>query len=306
MIESYEFLKSVIDNLTEHIVVIDNEGNILFVNRAWITFSQNNNCLINNSWIGVNYLKTCDESATMGDELSLKAAAGIRKVINSEQELFYLEYPCHSADEKRWFVMRVTPFKHQGTFCYIISHQNITERKLAEEKVLYLSRLDGLTNLPNRRYFDEFLNNEWKRCARLKMPVSLAFIDIDHFKLLNDTYGHQAGDECLRTIGAVLKKIATRPGDLCARYGGEEFSIVFSNTTVEKLLPVVNRLIETIRGLKIPNEKAPTMPIVTISIGLTMMFPDNHTDEKELINAADLLLYSAKENGRNQLAFKSD
>lgn len=93
--------------------------------------------------------------------------------------------------------MRVTPFQVHNNDYFVISHQNITERKLAEEEVRNLARIDGLTGIPNRRTFDEFLCDEMKRCARLNKPICLAVIDVDHFKLLNDTYGHQSGDGCL-------------------------------------------------------------------------------------------------------------
>lgn len=303
LISSYKFLKSVLDTMTEHIAVIDQEATIQFVNRSWITFGQNNN-LTRTSWKGVNYLKICDDSAAMGDELSLIAAEGIRKVIKSEEESFYFEYPCHSPDEKRWFIMRITPFLLENIPYYVIAHQNITERKIAEEKVFNLSRMDGLTDIPNRRYFDEFLNNEWKRCARLKLPIALAIIDIDHFKLLNDTYGHQAGDECLRKVGTLLKNFAHRPGDLCARYGGEEFAIIFANTPINNVLEITHKLLDDIRLLNIPNQESPVMPILTASIGLATLYPDTQTHEKDLIKAADMLLYSAKERGRNQVVYK--
>jgi diguanylate cyclase (GGDEF)-like protein len=302
LIHSYEFLRSVIDTITEHIVVIDRTGDIHFVNKSWVAFGQNNNCLIKDLWQGVNYLKVCDDSAAMGDQFAPKAAEGIRKVINAEQALFYFEYPCHSPDKKRWFIMRVTPFEFEGKAYYVISHQNITERKLIEEEILNLSRIDGLTTIPNRRRLDEFLSNEWLRCARLQQPITFALIDLDHFKLLNDTYGHLVGDECLRKIGALLRTFPLRPSDICGRYGGEEFAVVFGETSVEGGLNSINRLMDAIRGLKIPNEKSPTLPIVTASIGMATLYPDSHTHEHMLVESADRLLYAAKKNGRNQVA----
>lgn len=305
MIKSYEFLKLVIDTITESIVVINDEGDILFVNYSWRRFAKNNSCLINNTWEGVNYLKECDRSAEMGDELARKVAQGIRKVITSESGLFHCEYPCHSTDEKRWFMMRVTPFSMQNINCFVISHQNITERKLAEEEVLNLSRIDSLTDISNRRHFDEFLNNEWKLSARLQIPISLALIDIDHFKLINDTYGHLAGDECLKKVGRVLKQAVNRPNDICARYGGEEFAIVYGNTTLEQSRVLIDKLFEAINALNIPNENSPTLPRLTVSIGLETMYPNDKNTENELIKASDTLLYMAKENGRNQVAIST-
>ncbi len=303
---SIEFTESILNTITDHIVVIDRHCNIQFVNRSWVKFGEDNNCLTDSSWKGVNYLEACEKSAEMGDEYGRKAAEGIRKAINSELDIFYFEYPCHSPEEKRWFMMRVTPFRMQEADYYVISHQNITERKIAEEEVLSLSRIDGLTKIPNRRRFDEFLDSEWRRCARLKMPVTLAMIDIDHFKLLNDTYGHQAGDETLKKIGAVLKGFANRPGDICARYGGEEFAIVHGNTALEDSLTLIERLLDSIRKLKIPNKDAPTMPIVTASAGVATMDPALKSHPDQLIKAADTLLYKAKSYGRNQVVSRGD
>lgn len=303
MIELYDFLKSVLDTITEHLVVIDDEGSILFVNKSWSSFGQSNSCLIETTWKGINYLEECDKAAAMGDNFGIKAANGIRSVIEADEKIFYLEYPCHSPDEKRWFMMRVTHFSIEGDNCFVISHQNITERKLAEEKVLNLSRTDGLTNIPNRRYFNEFIDKEWKRCHRLGLPITLAIIDLDYFKLLNDTYGHQAGDECLKSVGRVLKKFVNRPSDLCARYGGEEFSIVYGGTTLNQAKILISNLLNEIRSLNIPNEKSPTLPTLTASIGLATMYPNEESSESDLIKKSDELLYSAKESGRNKMSF---
>ncbi|MGR9043802.1 MAG: diguanylate cyclase [Gammaproteobacteria bacterium] len=303
MVESSEFMKLVLDSITENIAVIDGNGDILFVNKSWICFGKNNSCMIGENWTGVNYLAKCDKAAAMGDDYASKAAIGIREVINQSKEFFYLEYPCHSPDEMRWFMMHVTSFILKERYFYVISHQNITQRKLAEEKALNLSRIDGLTGIPNRRYFDEFLEAEWKRCRRLNMPISLAIMDIDRFKLLNDTYGHQKGDECLKQIGGVLKELSKRPDDLCARYGGEEFAMVYGNTTLEQAIVLVEKVLFTIRSLNVPHGKTPTHPIVTVSIGLSCMRPGKEHTESELIAESDKLLYSAKRNGGDQILF---
>ena len=301
MRESYEFLKLIIDSIPQHIVVINSGGQILFVNKSWQKFGENNACLIDEAWEGVNYIAECDKAARMGDEFGKKAATGIKEVIEGGRASFYFEYPCHSKDEKRWFMMRVTPLQVQGIKRYLISHQNITERKIAEEEVEKLSRIDGLTEIANRRTFDEFLHIEWKRCARLNIPISLVLIDIDHFKLFNDTYGHQAGDECLKKVGGVLKKFASRPSDICARYGGEEFAVVYGNTSLEQSRSLACKLLDAIRELDIANVESPTIPLLTASIGLTTLYPTKDDDESELIREADKLLYIAKESGRNRV-----
>jgi diguanylate cyclase (GGDEF)-like protein len=304
MIHSYNFLQSVLDTISDHIVVINNVGEIVYVNRSWISYGQDNAHVTNFTWEGVNYLKECDTAAVMGDDFGIHAASGIRSVINGDEENFYLEYPCHSPDEKRWFMMQVAPLvTQQGAKCFVISHKDISERKIAEETVLNSSRFDGLTGIPNRRYFDDFLEDEWKRCSRLGLPISLMMIDLDYFKLINDTYGHQAGDQCLNVVGNLLKKLSIRPSDLCARYGGEEFSIVYGNTTRDQASKLAYKLLDEIRALKIPNENAPTLPILTASIGLATMYSDNENSVTELIKQADESLYAAKRKGRNQLYF---
>jgi diguanylate cyclase (GGDEF)-like protein len=304
MINSPDFFKSVLDTITANIAVIDKQGYIHYVNQSWEKFAKSNDHILNGNWDDVNYLETCDHAALMGDELAKQAADGIRRVINNEQKLFYIEYPCHSPHEERWFMMRVTEFQLGEETYFVLSHYNITERKLAEEKVLNLSYLDGLTNIANRRHFDNFLNDEWNRCLRLNLPISCAIIDLDHFKSLNDIYGHQAGDECLKKIAVLLKNITKRPSDICARYGGDEFVLLLGNTDLESSKVILNKLLDDVRELKIEHKSDLCIPNVTVSIGLATMHPDKDTSKEDLIKAADTVLYRAKELGKNQMRYK--
>lgn len=301
MKKSHAFLSQVLDSITEHIVVINNAGEIQFVNKTWTAFGKENACMIGDDWSGINYLEECDKASAMKDDFGTKAGKGIRSVIEDQEEMFYLEYPCHSPEELRWFMMRVTSFQSAGKDYFVISHQNITERKLVEEKVKNLAKIDGLTKIPNRRTFDAFLHDEWRRCLRLKKPISLAIVDLDHFKLLNDTYGHQSGDECLIKVGEVLKEFVNRPTDICARYGGEEFALLWGNTSLEQAKGISNRVLKKIIDLKIENNKSPTQSYLTASIGLAEMIPSIGSEEKGIIRIADSMLYKAKENGRNRI-----
>ena len=303
MVESYEFLKSVLDSISDNIAVIDNNGQILFVNDGWFSFAQNNDSPVKR-WQDFNYLDECDKAAAVEDDFGTKAAAGIRKVIQGDKDKFYLEYPCHSLDKKRWFMMRVSACEVQQNTFYVISHQNITERKLAENEVFNLSRLDGLTNIPNRRYFNEFIENEWKRSCRLHLPLSLAMVDLDHFKYINDDYGHQSGDECLKQVANVLKHFTKRASDLCARYGGEEFVLVFGNMQLEQAELLVHKLLKDISDLKIENKRSPTKSVLTASAGLVTLYPNKKINISDCIKEADNALYLAKKSGRNQLSIK--
>jgi len=136
MIDTYEFSIKTLDTLTEQITVIDKIGNIVYVNKGWINFSENNDGIIDSDkWNNTNYLDVSDNTAAMGDAFGIEASKGIRSVISGEKEVFYLEYPCHSPNEERWFMMRVTSFKFSTDSYYVLSHQNITERKLAEKEL---------------------------------------------------------------------------------------------------------------------------------------------------------------------------
>ncbi len=303
MIDSADFLRSVLDSMTEQIVVIDAIGSIKFVNQAWNDFGEQNNCRVRpENWLSTNYLQVCDASTGRGEASGSGAAAGIRSVIKGLAPQFTVEYPCHSPAERRWFMMSVTPLALPEGPYFAISHKNITARKEAEDKVTNLSLTDTLTNLPNRRHFDQFLDSEWKRCHRLGLPISIALLDIDHFKLLNDHYGHQSGDECLAAIGKTLNKIKRRPSDIFARYGGEEFILVFGNATTEQAAAPIERIIEQIRQLQIPNAMSPTDPYLTVSIGLAMAVPDDADSSERLVATADERLYAAKNGGRNRVA----
>lgn len=308
--DSYDFLSLVLDSIAEHIVVINQFGEIKYVNKSWSEFGDNNSSDINlnsddNSWIGTNYIEECDKASEMGDEFGSIAGKGIKSVIEEVEKAFYFEYPCHSPQKNRWFAMRVTPLQIKQEKYFVISHQDITERKLSEEKIMSLAHLDGLTNIPNRRAFDEFLDSEWKRCFRLNKPISLAIIDIDYFKQLNDTYGHQFGDESLIKISALLAKYVNRPSDFCARYGGEEFVLVWGDTSLSHSLEFVNDLLQKIAQLQIPYCEDATNRYLTVSIGLAVMTPSNDTSETELISQADSMLYQAKRTGRNKISYEN-
>ncbi|MFE8073327.1 diguanylate cyclase [Marinobacteraceae bacterium S3BR75-40.1] len=301
MAERYRFFESILDSLTENIVVIDGDGTITFANQNWVTFGRENDKPQSSGWVGLNYLQVCDQAGRMGDQSGITAARGIRQVIDGD-DFFSFEYDCHSPDEPRWFIMRVTRFHWNGEAYYVVTHQDITKRKLAEQEVLKLARIDGLTNVANRRFMDEFINEEWRRCARLGLPFSFAIIDIDHFKLFNDAYGHLEGDDCLVRVGQALKKFARRPSDLCARYGGEEFALVLGNTPAEDARAMMQQVLEDIRELNIPHEASPSAPIVTVSIGLATCVPTLPDHENRLLETADKKLYQAKSEGRDQIA----
>jgi len=163
-----------------------------------------------------------------------------------------------------------------------------------------LSSIDGLTEIANRRKFEEIIDIEWKRAKRSQTMLSILMIDIDYFKQFNDTYGHASGDNCLRRVAKTLKNTLNRPADFVARYGGEEFIAILPETKNNSAVEIANQMRTGIENLNIPHEKSKVSEFVTISMGVATAIPQNNSSQERLIEAADKCLYTAKERGRNQ------
>ncbi len=169
-----------------------------------------------------------------------------------------------------------------------------------------LSTIDSLTNIANRRQFDETLESELNRHKRYTSPFALLLIDIDYFKNFNDCYGHQAGDNCLVKVGNLLLNRARRAGELAARYGGEEFALIYSNVNEEDIVKISKLLLSDIKKLNIKHEDSDIADYVTFSIGIAICIPDEETKSKDIIEMADKALYRAKETGRNKFVNYSE
>jgi diguanylate cyclase (GGDEF)-like protein len=170
----------------------------------------------------------------------------------------------------------------------------------ANQELQQLVMVDGLTGVANRRRFDEYLYQQWRRTQREEKPLSLMLCDVDFFKFYNDRYGHQAGDECLRQIAQAIKRGIQRPGDLVARYGGEEFAVILPDSSVKGTIKVVTRIREEIAKLKLPHLASTVSSYVTISIGISSVFPSEQNSLENAIAKADRALYQAKAQGRNR------
>lgn len=169
----------------------------------------------------------------------------------------------------------------------------------ANRELKQLAISDGLTQIANRRHFNQLLQSEWKRLARERSPLSIILCDIDYFKLYNDTYGHLAGDTCLQQVARVLRHATHRPADLAARYGGEEFVIMLPNTELAGAVRVAESIRSRMHRLAIAHVNSPVKPLVTLSLGVASAIPVSHVSPESLIRTADLALYRAKTMGRD-------
>lgn len=170
--------------------------------------------------------------------------------------------------------------------------------KFQSDALSQLAFRDGLTGVFNRRAFDDTLEAECARARRAERPLSLIMVDVDHFKLYNDTYGHLAGDEVLRAVTGAIAKVAGRAGDIVGRFGGEEFGILLPNTDADAAAALAERIVERVRALDIRHAADGAGVIVTISAGVSTSSGAMRPDD--LIAAADAELYRAKDSGRDR------
>ena len=192
----------------------------------------------------------------------------------------------------------VKPFNQTVVMARVALHlQVVRQRRMLER----LANIDGLTELANRRRFDEMYSLEWQRARRSGRPLSLALLDIDAFKQFNDRYGHPAGDRALRSVARVAGAAMRRPGDLAARYGGEELLLLMPETDALDARRIAEAVREAVTALNIPHEASSAAPLVTVSIGGATLDPDSDEQQAELFEVADAQLYRAKQGGRNQV-----
>jgi diguanylate cyclase (GGDEF)-like protein len=175
------------------------------------------------------------------------------------------------------------------------------ELAAANAQLALLSTTDGVTGIGNRRRFDERLATEWLRCGRHLTPLSVILIDIDHFKLYNDHFGHLAGDECLRRVAQLLQSMIRRADEVAARYGGEEFVLLLPDVALADAVVVAQRCMDSLRDAALAHPHSPTAPVLTLSMGIASMVPSAGTGSDTLLQAADAALYRAKNGGRNRL-----
>jgi len=292
--EQAERLRTIVNNMAEGLLIIEADGRIQFTNPA------------------------CDKY--LGYQENELAGRGISELLNPLVAQEYLDY------FERYAAAPETAHSH-GTREVIIRHRNgssvcmdltltpmylrqplfigllhdITHHKQSEDALQRAAMVDPLTKIANRRHFDTFLEKEWQRSMRSGLPLSLVVLDVDHFKLYNDTLGHPAGDACLQQVAQAIASHALRPTDLAARYGGEEFVLLFAETDGDSAYLLAESIRAHVESLQIPHPRSTTSAWLTVSIGVATIKPHQLDNTESLFVAADRAMYVAKEGGRNQV-----
>jgi diguanylate cyclase (GGDEF)-like protein len=206
-------------------------------------------------------------------------------------------------DEERGFSLGavdyiIKPFRNAIVLARIKTHiQIIRQMRVIERTGL----VDALTDIPNRRSFDNRIEMEWKRCARIQKPISFLMMDLDKFKSYNDSYGHQQGDALLKTVAKVFASSARRPSDMAARLGGEEFGVLLPETDSSGAAVIAEKIRKNVESLRIPTSDGKTITTATVSIGINTTIPHEKDLIREFLVKADENLYAAKNSGRNKI-----
>jgi len=298
--EQRDYLKNVFENSADAISIVDKKGKFVEWNRtAELLYGFSSEDLKGSSFSF--FYPDRNEMEKMLKEL--RAKSFIRGYEIEMKKKDGREIPC----ELSISLLKDKTGENIGSVCVA---RDLTQKKKTEKELKrrgdmleQLADLDGLTGIPNRRKFDQFLDAEYSRSSRFEHPISFILLDIDQFKRYNDFYGHTAGDEVLKKVASVLTDAIPRKEDLTARYGGEEFACILPETNNEGAITVATRILEKIRSLKIPHERSDVTAHLTASIGIATVKPDLAKGDKrsDLIELADKALYRAKSQGRNQI-----
>lgn len=288
-----EFIKTMIDIIPVPLFYKDREGNYLGCNKAFEDFiGKSKEEIIGKTVYEISKKNNAETYADMDQQLFDNPGT---------TQTYEYEYE-NSNNEKKYVVFnKVTYNNSLGEVNGIIGIVNdITEIKNRETELTEKTFFDSLTGIFNRRYFDENIEKEWKKCVRENESLSLIMLDIDFFKKYNDYYGHQEGDNCLKKVAQEIRISLLRPSDIAVRYGGEEFVVILPNTNLNGAQRVAERIKQTIINLAIKHEASTVSEVVTLSQGIAEMNNKNDT-VYECLKNADRSLYGAKNNGRNTI-----
>jgi diguanylate cyclase (GGDEF)-like protein/PAS domain S-box-containing protein len=296
---SQRFTRSVLDGISAHVCVIDATGVIVTVNRAWRDFAAGNGGSLGDLHQGANYLGVCELAASVSTPDAAEAGQFLvllREVLAGHRTHFQLEYHCHSPSEQRWFMVRVSHIEESDPPRYVVTHDDVTALKLAQQTLIMQATTDELTGVANRRSFIQALGVEFERLRRHpSLRCSVLALDLDHFKHVNDTWGHAAGDAVLKHVARVVSG-HTRAGDVFGRTGGEEFTMLLPDTPLDEAEALSERL--RLQVSLEPLQFEGHSIGITISIGIALL-TGSDTEALAAVARADRALYEAKHAGRN-------
>ena len=293
-LEQAERLRTIVDNMAEGLMIIEADGRIQFSNPAcdqYLGYRENEL-----AGRGIGELLTPLVAQEYLDYFAMYAANPDAAHNHGTREVAIR----HSDGSSLSMDLTLTPMYLRQPL-YIGLLHDITHHKQSEDALQRAAHLDPLTKIANRRHFDTFLDKEWQRAVRSGAPLSLVVLDVDHFKLYNDSMGHPAGDLCLQQVALALQSHACRHTDLAARYGGEEFVLLFAETDADAALPIAEAIRRHIEMLCLPHPRSATSEWITVSIGVATIFPHMLDNKEALFVAADRAMYAAKEGGRNRV-----
>ncbi|MCG8317413.1 MAG: GGDEF domain-containing protein [Pseudomonadales bacterium] len=306
---SQELLEFIVDRINVGVFILDEEMNVLF----WNKFMASNSGINGPDVVGKNLFDAFPQLPQRWLSKKVKSVFMLKNFAFTswEQRPFLFEFahnrPVTGGMEHMSQDLTLMPVKNENgeVDAVCICLFDVTDvaiyqtmHKAAMNKLEMVSRVDGLTQLFNRAHWQSRLNEEFSRAARYDSPLSLIMFDLDHFKSINDTYGHLGGDAVLTTVARIVRE-AVRENDIPGRYGGEEFGIILVNTPEDGAVVVAERIRATIEATPVPYEEAEIN--ATASLGISIYKP-GIDDAEELIANADAALYHCKENGRNQVS----
>ena len=301
-------LDSVLHAVRVGMIVLDESERVVMWNR-WM---EEHSSYPASSVLGKRFVELFPELTNGRAHGAIRGALQSKLASLISQTLNKAPFPLYATAEDRLAGVRiqqavqVVPLDHPGSAHCLVQISDVSMAVAREKQLRELAMelqgqifIDGLTGIPNRRRFDEHVENEFRRAKRSGSPLSLAMIDVDAFKDYNDNYGHQKGDDCLILIAAALTRILGRPCDLVARYGGEEFVALMPDTNADGALQLAESMRREVESLAVEHAFSGVAPHVTISVGLLTQVPSHNTVISHMIGAADRALYQAKRGGRN-------
>ncbi len=292
---------SIVNSLSPHIAILDENGEVLAVNNAWREFSKLNPPLPHSLAEGDNYLYTCQMGLLKENPEAEAFCQAFQALCKDALLEFSLEFSSLLHDGPRWFLGKMTSFPSMSRKHIVLAHEDITELKQAQSEIHHLAYYDSLTGLPNRVLFMDRLDQAVAKAKRENSLVALLFLDLDRFKIINDTLGHTAGDQLLQTVAQRLKSVV-RESDTVARLGGDEFMVLLPDLEQPEDASIIARKFLKVIPLKINLSEQDIFPSASIGIAL---YPDDALNGDNLITFADMAMYHAKEKGRHNFQFFS-